>query len=130
VLYSTYYYYYYYYYTFEKHNNYIILLINLIVCRERPSNTETMLRKYRDKTTEIQKQVYVKTEMKLRKYRNEATEIWRGGYGNTETRLLAEERKSYCSIPGKGPDFLLLQRIQIGSGDHRVSYAMCNAAEA
>jgi len=62
VLYITYYYYYYY---FEKHNNYVSLLTNLIVCRDRPSNTK-------DEATEIQKRGYGFTELSLRKYRDEA----------------------------------------------------------
>jgi hypothetical protein len=104
VLHSTYYYYYYYYYyyTFEKYNHYVSSLINLIVCGDRPSNTEMRQRKYRDEAAEIQRWGYGNAEIRLRKYRDEAAEIQRWGYGNAEMRLLAEERESHCSIPGKG----------------------------
>ena len=62
---------------FEKYNNYVSSLINLIVCRDRPSNTEMRLRKYRNEATEMQRCGYGNKEMRLRKYRDNVTEMQR-----------------------------------------------------
>jgi hypothetical protein len=50
-------------------------------------------------------------------------EIQRGGYWLKNVRVVVR-------FQARARDFPLFQRIQIGSGENKISYAMCNAAEA